>query len=771
MAGIGLSFAQSTVWSDLWEIDVLKFLSYLQQVVFFILWPFVSLAGLALSNKFVTGDAVGLWEAIFAFWASMKTFAFFVIGFMFVWGILAYMVGIGKGKTSPKDLIAKLILAVIGIPLSYWLFLLLLDLSTILTISVGALPLEIGSETNVKVPNVAPHVKITSWGVAVYYSVTTENGELSKGNIVSCVFEWWVLSEEKTKKLAQETQKAFGGVPMGEEFCLLSMNRVASLGMAGKTYEEVLSKSIGVAEAENTLSAYMANPLTPLFTSLLNMSNTLEVSATQPIWNQIFTFLFNLLISLALFIPLAVLAVVLLMRGVVLRALIAFAPFLLLAWIFGFKWGDTQGKYSISSVLWLIFLPVTVVFSISLSLIFLRALSGVDSNGQQNIFTVLGFESSNNELKYNISEGVGISLSQESDGINFKSIGDFFSLLFKTGVGIALMWIIVFAALKTTKITEGVVSSVQGFAEWYLKSLRVVPVPGMGMMSVGGIQRGFSQVTQTLPGELIQKQYSDQVEPVLDEVRARFSWGSGDKKEILKMDSSLSKAQSASEAMPILSDMLSKLITSKAADLNTYREKVALAEDTRNFWTKIKDITWKDYSKDLIEAFEDPNFVALFAQSFGKEREEFEKFFEKATGEPLSSINPEEGDKLEKLWESGVLNNIYYIPGFFPNSVIMKDDDKGVLFWDEVWSAIRSKIEDGKLEETVRALAKARDPNFDSLKETDKEKVVREVVYKLYWDQNEIAWIKKDDIVEKIIRQTGNNDQSTIPNPSGPFIT
>ena len=45
----------------------------------------------------------------------------------------------------------------------------------------------------------------------------------------------------------------------------------------------------------------------------------------------------------------------------------------------------------------------------------------------------------------------------------------------------------------------------------------------MGMMSVGGIQRGFSQVTQTLPGELIQKQYSDQVEPVLDEVRARFS--------------------------------------------------------------------------------------------------------------------------------------------------------------------------------------------------------------------------------------------------------
>ena len=51
------------------------------------------------------------------------------------------------------------------------------------------------------------------------------------------------------------------------------------------------------------------------------------------------------------------------------------------------------------------------------------------------------------------------------------------------------MWIIVFAALKTTKVTEGIVSGVQSFAEGYLKSLRVVPVPGMGMMSVGGIQR------------------------------------------------------------------------------------------------------------------------------------------------------------------------------------------------------------------------------------------------------------------------------------------
>ena len=79
--------------------------------------------------------------------------------------------------------------------MSYWLFLLLLDLSTILTVSVGALPLKIGKATEISVPNVAPHVKITTGGVAVYYKVKTvqEKGVSERttfqGNVVSCVFE------------------------------------------------------------------------------------------------------------------------------------------------------------------------------------------------------------------------------------------------------------------------------------------------------------------------------------------------------------------------------------------------------------------------------------------------------------------------------------------------------------------------------------------------------------------------------------------------------
>ena len=94
--------------------------------------------------------------------------------------------------------------------MSYWLFLLLLDLSTILTVSVGALPLKIGKATEVTLPNVAPHVKITTGGVAVYYTVTTKDNSLDGGNIISCVFEGGEMSQKKTKKLAEETQKTFG---------------------------------------------------------------------------------------------------------------------------------------------------------------------------------------------------------------------------------------------------------------------------------------------------------------------------------------------------------------------------------------------------------------------------------------------------------------------------------------------------------------------------------------------------------------------------------
>ncbi len=762
---IGFSFAQGAVWADLSEIDTLKFLSYLHQVVFFVLWPFVSLAWLALSNKFVTGDAVGLGETIFAFWASMKTFAFFVIGFMFVGGVLAYMIGIGKGKSSPKELITKLILAVIGIPLSYWLFLLLLDLSTILTISVGALPLKIGAATDVTVPNVAPHVKITTWGVAVYYEVSAHvkegNDAILGEKIVSCVFEGWTLSFTGTQKLAQETKKAFNSEPdINDKYCLLSMNRVVAgvKDWEWKSYQEVLENSREVAEAKNTLGAYMSNPLTPLFTSLLNLSSTLEVSATQTLGKQIFQFLLNLLISLALFIPLAVLAVVLLIRWVVLRALIAFAPFLLLAWIFGFKWWDAQGRYSISSVLWLIFLPVTVVFAISLSLIFLSSISKIDSNGQEQIFTAMGFESENGELKYSISKDVGISLSQESDNIDFRSIWDFFALLFKVWVGIALMWIIVFAALKTTKITEGVVSGVQGFAEGYLKSLRVIPVPGMGMMSVGGIQRWLSQVTQTVPGELIQKQYSAQVEPILDEVKARFAGGSEDRKSLSKLDSQLANKKTQ-EAIPTLSSIFSKGLTSTAADLNTFHEKNMAFSGYRNFWAKTQELTGKTY-KDLGEAIQDAAFVALFAPELKQNWTQFSELYKKATNKDLNSIEIKEEGNLKSLGEDEVLKDIYYIPGRFPESVIMKDPNTGdLLLGDDVWKKVREKIAAPELRQTLKTLAKAKDPdiNFDNIAGLDdKQKahlraVLEEVATKLYGWEKEIAERTKEEIIQEIL--------------------
>ena len=79
-------------------------------------------------------------------------------------------------------------------------------------------------------------------------------------------------------------------------------------------------------------------------------------------------------------------------------------------------------------------MPVTVVFTISLSLIFLSSLTQVNSESGENIFKVLGFTAEGNSLKYEGIEGAPISFSADKDGLDFLSMGDFFSLLFKTGI-------------------------------------------------------------------------------------------------------------------------------------------------------------------------------------------------------------------------------------------------------------------------------------------------------------------------------------------------
>jgi hypothetical protein len=183
----------------------------------------------------------------------------------------------------------------------------------------------------------------------------------------------------------------------------------------------------------------------------------------------------QLLISLALIIPLLALAIILIVRAVILWLIIVFSPFLVLVYTFDFKrtfGGFGDEKTSLRSVLGLIFLPVFAVFAISISIIFLTLMGRlelIEKNETEDIMSPLGIqrivndggESDVNKQCYEVLNITTICLTSDEQrtGSNILNVMTWLTVNF---FGIALMWTAVFFALKSSKITEGIASSVQG---------------------------------------------------------------------------------------------------------------------------------------------------------------------------------------------------------------------------------------------------------------------------------------------------------------------
>lgn len=128
--------------------------------------------------------------------------------------------------------------------------------------------------------------------------------------------------------------------------------------------------------------------------------------------------------------------------------------------------------------MWIIFAPVITVAALSISLIFMTAL-------------VNGFTSPNTSSA--INDTLGITkinpLTTGNDALNFGGITSFefsklpwweamdrFSWLMVNFFAIGLMWMIVFAAIKSNKIGEGIGKRVQDFGETAFKSLPILPI-------------------------------------------------------------------------------------------------------------------------------------------------------------------------------------------------------------------------------------------------------------------------------------------------------
>jgi len=247
----------------------------------------------------------------------------------------------------------------------------------------------------------------------------------------------------------------------------------------------------------------------PLVTMYASVMNFAEISNVPKEWENLWAMWIELLIktifALALIMPLAMITIVLIARVGILWLAIAFMPFLILAWTF-FDKNDGIKKlleWIKITTLWelikIIFAPVIIVFSVSLSLIFMTALTNTLGNDtkQHEFFESLWIYDSDTE-EVNILNLVTNEMNGNNTWSDLDNILSFTSRLFTNLFAIWIMWALLFAAIKATKLWETIVDKV-GADKLLWQTLGAIPI-----MHVGPNKTGVwvNALLNTVPGAL-----------------------------------------------------------------------------------------------------------------------------------------------------------------------------------------------------------------------------------------------------------------------------
>lgn len=260
----------------------------------------------------------------------------------------------------------------------------------------------------------------------------------------------------------------------------------------------------------------MSGPLFTLYASLLNTSELALSTNHKTVADLSLEFLMRTVMAILLFIPLLVFAIIMIMRVAYLWLIIAASPILVLLFI-NKKEGSAPSALKdvidLKNILSLIFLPVIATFAISMSVVFLSLIQRANFMRPVTLWELFDLQTTSTDSTDAKNESITrkcydlkvtrlcFNESQKNAGNN---IGDTFSYLLINGFWLALMWTVVFAALKSSKITEGVVDSVKKLWESALWAIPIIPT-GSGMVSYTGAGKYMDGI-KSIPQQITNQQ-------------------------------------------------------------------------------------------------------------------------------------------------------------------------------------------------------------------------------------------------------------------------
>jgi hypothetical protein len=541
------------------------------KILYLIFRPILVIAAAWMDNSLVYGDAFFLTNALFKFWQIIRTFANYTIGLYFVGSILAAFFW-NKLENVFSGLIKKVAIAAILVNMSRWMLAALIDLSTLATFSLWALPLHaLGNDAvfkeNVYYMKTYNNININAstaqkadyfdfsmmygcseWDDTKYYlTCAIDDRKLYEQWAVGIPWTWRQYKEDFVKVWENDTKVNVEDID--DTYCVYDKQLIRNEYGANIHDCKVLQQLIidgkeewinQCASVDKIVSKAVDNtgPLFTLFSSILNMS---ELGISTNSWSVKEVGL-NLLIKLvfwiALIIPLITFAVVMIYRVIYLRLIIAFSPLITIAVALN-RWEKLSSKiddvvshiFKPTQIVSLIFLPVIATFWLSISIIFLSLLKNLPLIENHSWPTTTATQ--NDDGCYNdIASALGMNRDTTPQGTSrdiwptniniseqmrrtWADIGNMMSWMVMNLFGVALMRMIVFATLKTNEFTKWVAKTIEDTATEFMWT---VPLPFMWWIWISALRE-----TPGLIKEKLTKSNKEYQQNVLNEFSAWLS--------------------------------------------------------------------------------------------------------------------------------------------------------------------------------------------------------------------------------------------------------
>jgi len=601
------AFAQAVGWAWAWgwlpnqtssvnPTGTREMLNMLLKIVYIFLRPLLVIAWLALDNTLVYASVFNMDAPLRKFWNIMKNFANFALWFMVIFAIIKSIFTNSwawsfKDEKSPLGVIKSTLIAGVLIQASRFLMAALIDISTIMTYAVGAIPLNVIKNEAIgqrKIITVNSSLDLDRFDIAhagwEWFKVryTTQYGN-QKLEVSPCRVEKnYVVGRESgltgyrnVEKINAQNDSRFAGnevcVLFGTYFVLRNedafMSKIAEielinysfsgdasnyknymdflLGMTwgagvparhenpdltqyivnlttgnanyittGKLFDSVISGTM-LADVINS-SQWFVWPLVTIYSSLLNFAQLTD-SETASIGRTSWVFLIKTGVSIALFFPLLALAIVLIMRIGVLWLFIVWSPFIVLKLVFSnFLKMEKYDKYiSLEGILWIVFAPVVTVAALSLSLVFLTVLVdkfNLSDNSTSSTIVQQGLSIQKISTTTDKDKMIVWGIAEfEFDKLSRGESMDRFSRLMINFFAIALLWMIVFAAIKASALGEKIGGTIESFGKNVLGTMPIVSIPwsdekvGVGTMlrTLGNIPKRKAEALVAADNEVV----------------------------------------------------------------------------------------------------------------------------------------------------------------------------------------------------------------------------------------------------------------------------